>query len=343
MPSYPSAPRRPHPITQHGQTRSDEYYWLRDRDDPAVLDYLKAENDYVAEVMQHTLPLQDQLFQEMKGRIKEDDASVPERHGDYFYYTRFEAGQQYPLFCRKHGSLEAPEELLLDQNALAAGRNFCRIGAFSVSPDHTQLAYSIDPDGSEVCTIHIKNLLDGSLYPEEIPNTFGSVYVHSGIEWAADNATLFYVVRDATTRPYQLYRHTLGADPAQDELIYHEADETYYLFLGKSRSEKYLWAFSHSTLTHEWRILPADQPHGEWRVFAPRRTGIEYSIEHHGERFFVLTNEQAQNFRLMETPVEATSPENWREVLPHRPEVYVENVLAFAEHLVLFERQGGLP
>jgi oligopeptidase B len=343
MPAYPIAPQRPQSITQHSLTRVDEYYWMRDRDDPAVLDYLKAENEYLDEVLQHTQHLQEQLFQEMKGRIKEDDASVPERHGEYFYYTRFEAGLQYPFYCRKRGSLDAPEEILLDQNALAAGRNFCRIGAFSVSPDHTRLAYSIDPDGSEICTIFIKNLTDGTLYPDEIPNTFGNVYTHSGVEWAADNSTLFYITRDAATRPYKLYRHTLGADPAQDELIYHEADEAYYLFLLKSRSEQYLMAFSYSTLTHEWRILPADQPRGEWHVFAPRRAGIEYGIEHHGGRFFVLTNENALNFRLMETPVDETTPENWREVLAHRPGVYVENVLAFEDHLVLFERQDGLP
>ncbi len=343
MPSYPVAPQRPHAITQHGLTRVDEYYWMRDRDDPAVLEYLTAENDYLDEVMQHTQPLQAQLFQEMKARLKEDDASVPERRGDYFYYLRYEASRQYPFYCRKHGSLEAPEEILLDQNELAAGRNFCRIGAFAVSPDHQKLAYSVDADGREICTIAIKNLNDGTLYPEEIPNTYGDVYTHSGVAWAADNATLFYIVRDAATRPYQLYRHTLGTDPAQDVLIYHEADETYDLSLLKSRSEKYLAAFSHSTLTSEWRILPADQPYGTWHVFAPRRPGIEYSIEHHGERFFVVTNDRALNFKLMETPVDATSPENWREVLPHRADVLVESALAFEDHLVLFERQAGLP
>lgn len=343
MPTHPVAPQRPHQIIQHGLTRVDEYYWMRDRNDPAVLEYLNAENDYLDEVMQHTQPLQAQLFQEMKGRIKEDDASVPEQRGDYFYYTRFETGRQYPLFCRKHGSLDAPEEIILDQNALAEGRSFCRIGAFAVSPDQTKLAYSIDPDGSEICTLTIKNLLDGTLYPEEIPNTFGSVYTHSGVAWAADSATLFYITLDAATRPYKLHRHTLGTDPAQDALIYHEADETYDLLLLKSRSEKYLMAFSQSTLTHEWRILPADQPHGAWQVFASRRPGIEYSIDHHGDRFFVLTNENAQNFRLMETSVDATTPDHWREVLPHRPEVYLQNVLAFAGHLVLCERQNGLP
>ncbi|MFN8597558.1 MAG: S9 family peptidase [Anaerolineae bacterium] len=343
MPDAPIAPKRPHTITQHGQTRIDDYFWLRNRDDPAVLDYLKAENDYLDEVLQHTQPLQQQLFAEMKARLKEDDASVPERRGDYFYYTRYETGKQYPLYCRKHDSLDAPEELLLDQNALAEGHDFCRIGAFAVSPDHQTVAYSIDPDGSEVCTIYIKNLVDGSLYPETIPNTFGNVYAHGGVEWANDNRTFFYITRDAATRPYKLYRHVLGTEPAEDVLLYHEADETYYLFLLKSRSQAYIEALSYSTLTTEWRVLSADQPLSEFQVFAPRRSGIEYAIEHHSDRFFVVTNENALNFRLMATLVTATSPNNWREVIPHRSDVLIENALAFENHLVLFERQDGLP
>jgi len=343
MPEFPVAPKRPHVITQHGQTRVDDYFWLRQREDPAVLEYLKAENDYLAEVLQHTQPLQAQLFQEMKARIKEDDASVPEQRGEYFYYTRYETGKQYPLYCRRRGSLDAPEELLLDQNALAAGRDFCRIGAFAVSPDQQKLAYSIDSDGSEICTLHIKNLIDGTLYPETIPNTFGNVYSHGGAEWANDSITLFYITLDATTRPYQLHRHVLGSDPAQDVLLYTESDETYYLFLLKSRSHAYLEVLSHSTLTSEWQILSADQPTADWQVFAPRRSGIEYGIEHHDDRFFVVTNENALNFRLMSTPVDATSPDNWREILPHRADVLIEGALAFENQLVLFEREGGLP
>ncbi|MBI5566238.1 MAG: S9 family peptidase [Chloroflexi bacterium] len=343
MPEFPIAPKRPHIIAQHGQTRVDDYFWLRQREDPAVLEYLKAENDYLAEMLQHTQPLQQQLFEEMKARLKEDDASVPEQRGEYFYYTRYETGKQYPLYCRKRSALDAPEELLLDQNALAAGREFCRVGAYSVSPDHQKLAYSLDLDGTEICTIYIKNLIDGTLYPETIPNTYGNVYSHGGAEWANDSATLFYITLDATTRPYQLHRHMLGSDPAQDVLLYTESDETYYLFLLKSRSRAYLQILSHSTLASEWQILPADQPTADWQVFAPRRPGIEYSIEHHGDRFLVVTNENALNFRLMATPVTATSPDNWREVLPHRSDVLIEGALAFENHLVLFEREGGLP
>jgi oligopeptidase B len=342
MPSAPIAPKRPHPITQHGQTRVDDYFWLRQRDDPAVMEYLQAENDYLEASLQHTRPLQAQLFAELKGRLKEDDESVPERRGDYLYYTRHVTGQQYPLYCRKRGTLDAPEEVLLDQNALAEGRAFCRLGAFRVSPDGQKLTYSLDADGSEKCVVHVKDLATGALYPETIANTSGNVYTRDGLEWGNDNASLFYVTLDAALRPDKLYRHVLGADPAQDELLYHETDDAYFLFLHKSRSGAYLAVESHSTLTSEWRILPADAPHTAPRLFQARRPGLEYYIEHHGRRFFIVTNEQAQNFKLMETPVEATGSEHWREVVPHRPDVLLEQVLAFANHLALLERRDGL-
>jgi oligopeptidase B len=342
MPSIPIAPKRPYTIAQHGQTRVDDYFWMRNREDPAVMAYLQAENGYLEEVMHHTKALQEQLFQEMKARIKEDDFTVPERRGDYYYYTRNEAGKQYPFFCRKHGSVDAPEEILLDQNALAEGRAFCRIGAFAVSPDHRKLAYSVDPDGSEICTLYVKDLTSGILYAEEIPNTYGDVYTHTGVAWASDSATLFYVTRDEALRPYKLYRHALGTDPTQDTLLYHEADESFFLQLFKLRSEAYIAAFSHSTTTDEWRILPADQPHGDFQIFQVRRKGIEYQVEHLGERFYIVTNDGAQNFKLMETPVGATTHENWCEVIPHRADVLIESAAAFENHLVLFERQAGL-
>jgi len=342
MSSYPIAPKRPYKIIQHGQTRLDDYYWMRDRADPAVIEFLQAENAYQEEILQHTQPLQEELFAEMKARIKEDDSSVPERDGAYFYYTRTETGKQYPYYCRKHGSLAAPEEVLLDQNALAEGKSFCRIGAFSVSPDHHKLAYSVDPDGSEKCVLYIKDLTTGEHFSEEISNTAGDVYEHKGIEWAGDNQTIFYITLDAALRPAKLYRHVIGTDPGQDELIFHEADETFYLFVGKTRSQAYITSYSISTLTDEWRILPADQPKGRFQVFQPRQRGHEYTIAHLGERFYIVTNDSALNFRLMETPLEATGRENWREVIPHRPEVYLTGLAAFENHLVLFERKAGL-
>ena len=258
MPTYPTAPKRPYEIVQHGQTRIDEYFWMRHREDPAVLEYLEAENDYLEEVMQHTKPLQEQLYEEMKARIKEDDETVPAKIDDYFYYTRTETGKQYPYYCRKQGSLDSPEEILLDQNALAAGKTFCRIGAFRVSPDHMKLAYSVDPDGSEKCVIYIKDLSTGELYPEQISNTYGDVYDHYGVEWASDNQTFFYTILDEALRPYKIFRHKLGTDPDQDVEVFHEADDTFYLFLEKTRSRAYITAYSLSTVTTEWNLLPAD-------------------------------------------------------------------------------------
>ena len=342
MSAVPVAPKRPHAITQHGITRIDDYYWMRFKDDPQVLAYLQAENDYLEETMQHTQLLQEKLYQEMKGRIKEDDSTVPERRDHFYYYQRNEAGKQYPIFCRKQGSLEAPEEILLDQNALTGENSFCRIGAFAVSPDHQMLAYSIDPDGSEICTLYIKNLVDGALFPEVIANTYGNVYGHTGVEWAASNRSLFYITLDAAQRPNKLFRHDLGSSVDSDELVYHEADDTYFLFLGKTRSRKFLTVHSRSTITDEWRILPADTPEDAIRIFASRRHGIEYRIHHWNDRFFITTNEDAPNFKLMQTPLTATSSDNWIEVIPHRQDVMIEDAAAFANNLVLIERKDGL-
>jgi oligopeptidase B len=340
--TYPTAPLRFHEIKQHGKTRIDEYYWMRYREDPAVFEYLQAENDYLEEVMEHTKTLQERLYEEMKARIKEDDQSAPMRHGDYLYYTRTETGKQYPYYCRKMGSLEAPEEILLDQNALAEGKNFCRIGAFSVSPDHQKLAYSVDPDGTEKCVLYIKDLQTGEHYAEEISNTGGDVYDHTGIEWANDNLTIFYTTLDAALRPYKIFRHVLDSNPAQDVEIFHEDDETFFLYLGKSRSQAYITAYAKSTLTTEYNLLPADQPEAAFRVFEPRVQGHEYKIEHIGEKFFIISNKGAINFKLMETPVISTQSQNWREVIPHRNDVFIEGADAFRDHLVLYERKDGL-
>ncbi len=268
--------------------------------------------------------------------------SAPVRHGEYFYYKRTATGKQYPYYCRKQGALDAPEEILLDQNALATGKAFCRIGAFSVSPDHQKLAYSVDPDGSEKCISYIKELKTGEHYPEEIPNTAGNVYNHTGIEWANDNHTFYYAIRDAALRPYKIYRHVLGTDPKEDELVFHEADETFYLSLGKTRSQAYITAFSESTITTEWSLLSADQPQGAFQVFEPRKRGHEYAIEHLGDRFFIVSNEAALNFKLMETSLDATQHQNWREVIPHRKDVLIQGADAFQNHLVLYERKAGL-
>jgi oligopeptidase B len=343
MATFPTAPKRPKEIVQHGLTRVDDYFWMRYREDPGVLNYLHAEQDYLEEVMQHTQPLQEQLFQEMKGRIKEDDSSAPEKEGDFVYYTRFETGKQYPFYCRKKGDGNLPEEILLDQNELAGDRNFCRIGSFAVSPDATKLAYSVDADGTEICMLYVKDLASGGLLPEVIPNTYGNVYGHTGVEWACDGKSFFYVTRDAALRPYRIYRHILGADPGQDQLLYEEKDETYFLWLAQSRSKAYILAYLHSTTTDEWIYLPNDGTTNGFKVFQPRTNGIEYQVEHAGDHFFVITNENAQNFKLMRAPLDATTKENWEEVIPHRADTLLTGMDAFQDFFVLYERSGGFP
>ena len=342
----PLAPKRPHPITQHGETRVDNYFWMRNREDPEVLKYLRAESDYLEEVMGHTKPLQEMLFAEMKGRMMETDCSVPEKRGAYFYYTRTEAGKQYPIFCRRKVSfdnpLETAEEILLDQNLLAEGKPFCSIGAFTVSPDETKLAYSLDVDGGEVYTVFIKDLTNTVIYPEAIGNTFSSVYYQTGVEWANDSQTIFYLTLDAAQRPDCLWRHKIGSDPSHDSLIFQENDEAYFLFITKTRDDAYILTHHHSTRAIEMRFLSADQPEGELRVLSPRRDGVEYQAAHHQGYFFIVTNHEAKNFRLVQARVEQPSLEHWQEVLPHHEEVLLDYVDSFRNYLVLYERKNGL-
>lgn len=340
--SFPLAPKHPHSISQHGRTRTDDYFWMRFREDPPVIQYLKAESDYLDEVMQHTLPLQEKLFLEMKGRIKETDTSAPEKNGSYFYYTRNEQGKQYPLYCRKKDTLDGPEEILLDQNTLAEGKTFCRIGAFSVSPDGNKLAYSVDPDGSENCLLYIKDLVTGENLPETFSNTWGSVYAHSGVEWASDSQTFFYLALDAAQRPFKLYRHTLGTDIDKDEMVFHEDDETFFLFITKTRSNAYIMTYHVSTNTREMRFLPADKPTNDLQLLQARQHGIEYYATHHDDSFIIITNENAQNFKVMLTQTSKPGKENWTEIIPHRPDVLVEELEAFQNHLIIIERKDGL-
>ncbi|HNO85826.1 MAG TPA: S9 family peptidase [Anaerolineales bacterium] len=338
----PIAPKRDHALTQHGQTRNDEYYWMRNREDPEVKAYLQAENDYLEETLQHLNPLREKLFHEMKARIREVDHSVPEKHGDFLYYTRTEAEKQYPIFCRKKNIPNAAEEILLDQNALAEGHEFCSVSAFSVSPDQNKLAYSVDLEGSEVYTLHIKDLISGTMYPEAIANIHGSVYFQAGVEWANDNETVFYLSLDESHRACKLYRHKVGTAPSQDVLVYFEEDDTFSLSLFKSRSEKYIFTYHYNTISQEMRFLPADHPVGALNVLQPRKAGLEYYAAHLDDHFYIVTNEDAHNFKLMKTPTAAPSRENWQEVIGHREDTLLEHVDVFAEHIVLHERKGGL-
>src|SRR5512138_3199803 len=342
MLSYPTAPKRPYEITQHGYTRIDNYYWMRDRSDPEVLKYLHAENDYLEEIMGHTKSLQETLYAEMKGRLKETDSTVPEKRGEYFYYSRTEEGKQYPIYCRKKGSLDSPEEVLLDQNILAEGKSFCGVGALTVSPDGTKLAYSLDIEGGEIYTLYIKDLISGMLYPEFVVNTYSSVYFHTGVEWANDSQTLFYITMDAAERPFKLFRHRLDTDPSHDALVFHEEDESCFLFIHKSRDNKYIFSNHHSNRTTEMRFLSADEPEGEMKMLSPRKEGIEYFAAHHEGCFFIISNDRAENFKLMKANIDAPGIENWEELIPHREDVLIDYVDTFKDHLVLYERRNGL-
>jgi oligopeptidase B len=332
--SPPLAKIVPKQITLHGDTRVDNYFWLRDRADPDVIPYLEAENRYTEEVMGPTATLQETLYKEILGRIQETDVSVPVKRDDYFYYTRTEEGKAYSIQCRKHGGLDASEEILLDSNVLAEGQNYFRLGNFAVSPDHRLLAYSIDLEGDESYTIRVKDLSAGQLLPDRIDNTYYT------LEWANDNRTFYYTVLDQAKRPYRAFRHELGA--ATDALVYQEDDGRFNLGLRKTRSRRFIFIELASPLTSELRYLEADDPLGEFRVLLPRQQGVEYDASHHGEYFYIRTNHQAKNFRLMRTEVNDPSVENWYEVIPARAGVTIEGVDSFEDHIVVYERERGL-
>jgi oligopeptidase B len=335
-PVAPLARREPRVQTVHGETRIDDYFWLRDRGDPEVNAYLEAENRYTSAMMRHTEPLQERLYQEMRCRIKETDLSVPERVDEYFYYSRTEAGGQYPIFCRKRGTLDAPEEILLDQNPLAAGHPYFRVGVTEVSPDHRLLAYSADTSGGEEYTLFIKDLVTNNLLAESVLKT------SLGVAWANDSRTLFYTVLDHVRRPYRVYRHVVGSSPSADALVYHEFDESFFLDVSRTRSRRYILLDISSHSTSEVRFLSADHPEEPFQLVQPRQAGVEYSVTHHGERFFITTNDAAPNFRLVEAPVSNPSKENWSPVLPYRPEVKLDATDGFRSHLVVYEREAGL-
>ena len=336
--SPPIAERRPHVTTLHGDTRTDNYFWLRDRNDPATIAYLEAENAYAKAVTAHTEPLQETLYKEMLGRIKETDLSAPSRRGDYWYYTRTEEGKPYAIYCRKRGSLDAPEEVLLDGNALAANQKYFRVGVYDVSPDHSTLAYSVDNSGAERYTMFFKDLRTGRVLEQTIKDTYYSS------AWASDNRTFFYVTVDAASRPEKLWRYTVGAAPESATLAYHETDDRFFLTVERTRSEGYIFCSLGSMKTSEVRSIPADRPTEEFRPIVPRRQGVEYSADHRGQFFYIATNDNAVNFKLMLAPVATSADEKtWSTVLPHRADETITGVDLFADHMVVSVRAGGLP
>jgi len=323
-------------LEAHGHVRLDPFYWLRERDNPEVHKYLRAENAYLEAVLAHTRPLQERLFEEIKARIQQTDTSVPYRHGPFLYYTRTEDGREYPIHCRR-AAPEAAEQVLLDLNELARGHDYFAVSGRVPSPRHDLLAFAADTRGDRVHTIRFKDLASGAMLSDEIPGASGS------LAWANDNRTLFYtVVHPTTLRSYRVYRHTLGTDPATDVLVYEEPDPEFALGVWKTKTEAYLLIASHQSVTTEYRFLPADDPTGEPRLFLPRRRGHEYEVEHFGSDFYVRTNDEAVNFRLMRAPVTDTTRERWEEVIPHQPEVLLEGIEVFRDHLVVAERHRGL-
>jgi oligopeptidase B len=338
LPQPPLAERIKKELTIHGHTRVDPYYWLNERANPKVIDYLKAENAYTDAVMKPTLKLQEKIYQELVGRKKQNDVSVPFADNGYWYYTRYVEGKDYPLYCRKKGTMKGSEEVMLDGNRMAEGKAYFAIGDTEVSPDNKLLAYSVDTVSRRQYRIHFKSLKSGKVYADSVPMTAGQVV------WANDSKTVFYQVIDPETlRPFKICRHILGTAAKKDVEIYNEKDQTFNAYLAKSRSRQYVFITLHSTLTSEYRYLDAGQPRGEFKVFQPRRRGLLYEIDHLGDHFYIRTNDQARNFRLMEATVEKTGRENWRELIPHRDDVLLEEYALFNGYLVLGERRAGLP
>ena len=336
LPAPPVAKKVPKVTEIHGRKLVDNYFWLRDKTNPEVKAYLEAENAYTDAVMRPTEPLQRKLYDEMLGRIKETDVEVPYQDGGYFYYSRTEAGKQYPILCRKKGSLNAPEEVVLDVNELAKGQAFMSLATYQVSEDGNLLAYTTDNTGFRQYTLAVKDLRTGKQLADHAERV-GSVV------WANDNKTIFYTVEDATTkRQYLLYRHTVGTT-RPDDLIYEEKDERFEVDAWKTRSKAYIFLVVASATTSEVRYIPADQPGSPWKVMEPRQQGVEYYADHNGDSFYLRVNDTGRNFRLVKAPAADPRRQNWQEVVAQRPDVKLEETNFFKDYYILYERENGLP
>ena len=344
----PDATKKPHEITVHGDTRVDSYYWMRltdkqksakefDSQTSEVVDYIAVENEYTQSSLNHTKKFQDKLFDEIVGRIKKDDVSVPYLDNGYYYYTRYEKGKEYAIRCRKKGSLDSPEEIILDVNKLAEGYDYFAVSGMNVSPDNEWLAFGVDTLSRRFYEVHFKNLKSGDILEQTIPNTTG------GVAWASDNQTVFYTSKNKVTLlSEKIYRHKMGSDFRNDELVYTENDETYYIGVSRSKSGEYIIIYNSSTLVSDYHILRADNPDGKFKNFTPRGTAHEYSIDHYQNKFYIVTNWNAKNNRLMETAENATDISQWKEVIAHRDDVHLLGLEIFKDHLVINERKNGL-
>jgi len=333
----PVARKIPVKLEKHGHVRIDDYYWLNQRDNSEVIDYLKAENEYTEATMAHTKSLQETLFQEFKERIKQTDVSVPYKKDGYFYYSRTEEGKEYPIYCRKKGILEAPEQVMLNVNKMAEGHDFLSVGQRAISQNEDILAYSVDTVGRRIYSIHFKDLVSGRQLLDKIEKVTGNM------AWANDNRTLFYTRQDPTTlRWNRVYKHILGTDTSKDELVYEEIDETFSCSVFKTKSKRYIMIASYQTLSSEYRYLDANNPNGSFQVFLPRRRDHEYSVDHYEDHFYIRTNDGAKNFKLARTPIDRTGQEYWEDIICHRNDVFFEGMEIFQEYLVVLERKDGL-
>ena len=334
----PIAPKRPHRLETHGDVRVDDYYWLRERSDPDVLGYLKSENEYLDERLGHTRERQDDLFAEIKGRIKQTDVSVPYREGAHLYYWRYEDGHEYRVFCRRPED-GGTEQITLDVNATAEGHEYCDVGGLVVSPHEDRLGYAVDTIGRRQYDIRFRDLVSGSSLDDVIPGVTGNFV------WANDNLTVFYTRQHETTlRSYQVYRHRLGEDVAADELVYEERDERFGCGVGKSRSKRYILIGCYQTLTTEYHVLDADRPEDPLRTFAGRQPEHEYHVDHYGDQFYIRSNASAPNYRLLSTgdDPDRWAMTHWQQLVAHRDDVLIETFELFREFLVLQERTNGL-
>ncbi len=333
----PKAPLIPTRLENFGTTRIDNYYWLKERTDPRVLAYIDAENEYTDAMMAHTKGFQKSLYDEIVARIKQADSTAPVFDNGYYYFTRFAAGQQYPLRIRRKSSMQAPDQVLLDEDALARGHGYFSVGNADVSPDNRLMAYGVDTGGRRFYTIRIKDLVSDKLLDDVIPDITGN------ITWANDSKTLFYTKQDPSTlRAYRIFRHRLGTPTRADVLVYEEADDTFSCRVARSKSDRYLLIGSRQTLSTEYRYLDADHPEGEFRLIQKRQPKLEYSADHIGDHFYIRTNQNAKNFKLVRTPVALPGIEHWEEFVPHRADVFLERFELFRDFLVLEERKEGL-
>lgn len=338
LPNAPLAKQIPKNLTIHDDVRIDEFYWLNDRENPEVIDYLNKENDYYNAHTAHTKAFQTSLFDEMKSRIKEDDSSVPYKYNGYWYITKYEKGKDYPIYTRKKETLEAEEELLFDCNEMAKDHSYFRLVGLNISLNNNLVSYGIDTTGRRQYTLYIKDLKTNTVLEDEISNTTG------GSTWANDNKTLYYTKKDETTlRSEAIFKHRLNTDQKSDELIYEETDDTFGVSVYKTKSKKYLVIVSYSTLTTEYQILNANTPDDDFRVFQPRTRGLEYGISHYGDSFYIVSNaDGAQNFKLSKTSETQTQKDYWKDVIPHRENVLLEDIEIFKDFLVVSERENGL-